>query len=96
MQVVVVQGSHPAFSSDISSLLSRSPLGLSDFSAEQKKDPQVQIMLDYLERASLPDDKKLTCKTATQVPIYAVASGILCYIDSKRRKYKCVVIPPKL
>ena len=53
-------------------------------------------MLDFLEKAVLPDDQKLAQKVAAIAPSYTVISGIPCFIDPKRGNRKRVLVPRQL
>ena len=54
------------------------------------------MIFDFLKEAVLPDDRKLARKIAAMAPSYAVISGILYFIDSKRRNRKRALVPRQL
>ena len=53
-------------------------------------------MLNFLEKAVLPDDQKLAQKVAAIALSYTVISGILCFVDPKRGNHKRVLVPRQL
>ena len=77
---------------DISNLLQEEP-GVSavafDFHLEQKKDPELETLLAYLERGELPADHKEAQKVTAQALHFAVASrqfALFCESESWKSK----------
>ena len=95
-QVAVVH--NRADGQDISSLLEECPLDVPcpEFSVEQRRDTQLAVMFDFLERGILPENDKLARKIANQAPSYAIESGVLYYLDTKQHSCKRVLVPHHL
>ena len=77
---------------DISELLEAPPsqAGLSDFNEEQRKDPELLMLI---EGGVLPEDSGKAKKIAAQAPNFTLVDSILYFIDPKCPKQKRVVVP---
>ena len=84
--------------SDISSLLQADPaIGeCSDLPSEQQKDPELKIIIDFLEEDKLPEDPVQARKLAAQEPQFSLIGGVLYYVDSRHNHQKRVVVPSHL
>ena len=56
-----------------------------DYDQEQRKDPELRMIIHYLEDGTLPDDDKFSKKSAHISLQFAVLSGILYFIYSKQK-----------
>ena len=54
-----------------------------DFGAEQQKDKELNDVIQFLTKGSLPDDDKAARKIAILATSLAVVDGILYFVDSK-------------
>jgi len=63
------------------------------FGKEQRNDPDVKEIIDFLEQVALPEDKKKAQKIALQESLFAVVDGILYFVDPKHNNRKSVVMP---
>ena len=72
---VSAQESH-SVADDLASLLRSDPAlentSAPDYAAEQKKDPQLAELIDYLEHGSLPDNPQKARKVAAQGPLFCI------------------------
>ena len=85
VQTTQVRSFNPAHM-DISQLFNMPPQTavvqpLLDHSKEQKKDPKLRKILDYMNKGLLPDDSQDTKKIAAQASQYAVIQNVLYFID---------------
>ena len=84
---------------EISSTLNFTPcnnIDSSEFYSEQRKDPSVAAMFDYLEKNHLPRDTKQARVISAKAPSYSVLDGTLYFINGKKRKCQLAGIPQKL
>ena len=63
------------------------------FEEEQRRDPDVQEIIRFLEDEELPLDSKRATKIATQQSLFTLVDKVLYYIDPKRKHEKRVVVP---
>ena len=68
----------------------------SELYAEQRKDPSVVVMINYLEKNQLPQGIKQDRVIAAKAPSYCVLDGILYFINGKKRKCRLAVVPQQL
>ena len=68
----------------------------SELTVEQRKDPSIMALIDYLQRGKLPKDPKQSEIVVAKAPSYCVMNDILYFINGKRRKCQLVVIPKQL
>ena len=64
-----------------------------ELQVEQRKDPSIIVMIDYLEKKQLPGDTK---QAAAKAHSYCVLDGILYLINGKKRKCRLAIIPQQL
>ena len=67
-----------------------------NFSVEQRKDPEINRMINYLENADLPADDKQARTVAAQAPLFVIIDDILYHLHPKHGDRKCVVVPQQL
>jgi len=85
-----------AVKSTIDSVLKMNPaVGCSkyDLVEEQSKDPDLKVMLDYVQVNVLPEDQKEACCVVAQAPSFCILNGVLYFIYSRRGNTKRVVVP---
>ena len=69
----------------------------SELPAEQRKVPfPYDSYFDYLQKGTLPQDKKQARIIAAKAPNYCIVDDILYFIHNKRRKCKLVAVPRQL
>ena len=95
IQVAVVD------SDNVKSLLQKDPiradtLSRVDFTKEQQKDQWIREMASFLKDGKLPSSKTRARKVAAQAPHYSLVSGVLYYIDPRKRSCKRAVLPQHL
>ena len=88
-------------SANVKSLQERDPvqtdtLSGTGFTQEQLKDQWICEMASFLKDGKLPTNKAQAHKVAAQAPHYSLVSGILYYIDPKKRSCKRAVLPQHL
>lgn len=66
------------------------------FAIEQRKDPNVKEIIDFLEHGVLPENNNRARKIALQESLYAVIKKILYFIDPKHKNQKRAVVPKHL
>lgn len=66
------------------------------FGEEQRNDPDVKEILDFLEQGTLPEDNKKARRIALQESLLAIVDGILYSVDLKHNNQKRVVMPRQL
>ena len=66
------------------------------FALEQRRDPEVQEMIDYLVSRKLPDDIHRARRLVLEASLFAVMDGLLYYVDPKRGNRKRTVVPKAL
>ena len=71
-------------------------LSETDFTPEQQKDQWIREMASFLKDGKLPDNEARAHKIAAQAPHYSLVSGILYYIDPRKRSCKQTVLPQHL
>ena len=67
-----------------------------DLNSEQRKDPYLFQVIQYLESGILPDDAKIDRKIVAESDLFALVEGILYYIDPKRGHKKRAAVPSHL
>ena len=67
-----------------------------DYDQEQRKDPDLSVIIHYLENGTLPDDNKLSRKIAHISPQFAVLNRILYFVDAKQKNRARVAVPSHL
>ena len=63
------------------------------FTSEQRKDPHVREIINFLEQGELPPDPIQARKVVMQEPLFTMVDGILFYLDPKNRDQKWTVVP---
>ena len=83
---------------DVTDLLAQPPEQVlnEDFAAEQRKDPEINEVIDFMEREVLPADDKRARRIALQRPAFAMENGMLFYIDPRQGHHKRAVVPRHL
>ena len=66
------------------------------FAEEQRTDPDLQEIVDFLEKEELPYEQKRAQKIALQASLFTIEDQILFYIDPKQKHHKRVVVPRHL
>jgi len=80
----------------LSSLLRLPPAsseGTVDYSSEQMKDPTLKGLVLYLQDEQLPDDPEEAKKVAAKASQFALADGVLTYLDRNPGDRKRVAVP---
>ena len=67
-----------------------------ELAQEQRGDPEVRAMIDYLKDGSLPREEKQCRKLVRQASLFAVVDGVLYYLDPKYNHRKRAVVPKSL
>ena len=68
---------------DIASLLQANPtVGMTaNFSSEQRRDPNLNMIIEFLQHGKFPDNPVCAKKIALQEPQFPLVNDILYYID---------------
>ena len=66
------------------------------FADEQRKDPEVKEIIEFIKCGKLPDDKATARKLALQESLFTVCDGILYFLDPKHKNCKRAVVPKQL
>jgi len=69
---------------------------LTELRVEQRKDPSISAIIDYLEKNQLPSDTKQSRVIAAKAHSYCVVDGILYLINGKKRKCRLAIVPQQL
>ena len=69
---------------------------MSCYSEEQRKDPDLCMLYNYLEKEELPEDDKVARKLVAQALHFVVVDGILYFVDPKGGGRKRVAVPDHL
>ena len=80
----------------LSSLLQSEPApgeGTVDYGLEQMKDPDLQELMLYLRDEQLPDDPERAKMMVAKASQFALADGVLVYLDHNRGDRKRVAVP---
>ena len=72
------------------------PCSPGNFACEQRKDPDLQRMIHFLETGGLPDDVSLSQKTAAQALQFSIVDGVLYFVSGKQASKKQAVVPHQL
>ena len=103
LQVCAINSTQSEESSMIGPLLEANPGEVNDpdnnpdnFAKEQRKDGGYQMLMNYLEKGMLPEDKQLINKVIAQAPMFTLVNQILYFVDAKQNNLKRVVVPPHL
>jgi len=94
VQVAIVSSS-----TENTSLLSQEPHSdpmSSELPMEQRKDPSIMVLIDYLLNGKLPKDKKQSQILVAKSSSYCLMDNILYFINSKKRKCRLAVVPKQL
>lgn len=67
-----------------------------DATAEQSKDPQLRVAMEFLQNGSLPSDEVAAKKLVIQASLLTMVAGILFYLDPRRKNCKRTVVPHHL
>ena len=86
VQVAVINSS-PNISAMLNLLPCRNPVS-SELPTEQRKDHSLMTLIDYLQKGTLPQDKKQARTIAAKAPNYCIVNGVLYFINNKRRKWR--------
>ncbi len=92
VQVAQVRGDFRGV--EIADLLEAPPvtgLGQNDFHTEQRKDPDLKRICDYIELGTLPSAAEEARKVTAQAIDFAVLDQILYYVDRKKSKKRAAV-----
>ncbi len=82
---------------DVQMLLEAEPIPSCavNFGVEQRKDPDLQEIVDFLEE-ELSYEQKWAWKIALQASLFTIEEGILYYVDPKQKYHRRVVVPHQL
>ena len=69
---------------------------LNEFGSEQRKDPEVNKIITFLEKGELPADNNQARKIAAQGPLFTLVNGVLYYLNPKHGDRKRAVVPEHL
>ena len=87
-------------SKDATSLLQTTPEATknrqSDYSMEQRRDPELRAMIEFLGENKLPDDSSQAKKIAAQESQFTFTDGVLYFIDHRYGNQRRVVVPRQL
>ena len=80
---------------EISDLLTEPPrlAETEDFGAEQREDPNVKEINDFIKQGTLPSDNKTARRIAMQKSMFAVENGMLFYLDPRQKYRKRAAVP---
>ena len=67
-----------------------------EFWNEQRKDPQVLKMFQYIENETLPEEEKEAKRIVLQSNLFTVTNDVLYFIDSRQNYRKRAVVPNHL
>ena len=86
---------------DISDLLQANPVPLGEerrehYGAEQRKDPGLKEMIDFLQDGALPGDPQRAKKVSAQESLFALVDSVLYFVDPHRGHRKRVAVPSHL
>ena len=70
------------------------PGPLTELAYEQRRDPRVKEIIDFLE--GVPDDNTRVRKIALQAPLFTLMDKTLWFVDSRRKNARRAVIPKHL
>ena len=95
-QVAAITGDEHSLT--VGNLLQSDPAAThsASFEVEQRRDPALMEIIQFLERGVLPEDQTRARKLALQRDSYAIVDGVLYHLDSKRGHQKQVVVPSHL
>ena len=66
------------------------------FLVEQQKDAELKVLIDYLERGTLPADSEAARKVVAQGFSFTIIEGVLYFVDAKRENRRRVAVPEHL
>jgi len=69
---------------------------LIELRVEQRKDPSISTIIDYLEKNQLPSDTEQSRVIAAKAHSYCIVDGILYLISGKKRKCRLPIVPQQL
>ena len=67
-----------------------------EFGIEQRKDPEVLKMFQYIENETLPEEEKEAKRIVLQSNLFTVTNDVLYFIDSRQNYRKRAVVPNHL
>ena len=83
---------------DIANLLQANPtVGVTvNFSSKQHRDPELNMIIEFLQHGKLPDNPICAKKIALQEPQFSLINYVLYYIDHQHKYRKRVAVPAHL
>ena len=83
---------------DIATLLNSNPANLvtESFADEQRKDPDLLEIINFIQKEELPHEEKRARKIAVQASLFTMEDDMLCYVDPKQKHQKRVAVPRHL
>ena len=83
---------------DIATLLNADPgtNASKSFADEQRKDPHLLEIFDFIQKEQLPQDEKRARKITLQASLFTIADDMLYYVDPKQEHRKRVAVPGHL
>ena len=67
-----------------------------EFGQEQRKDPYLNRLIQFLETGNLPGDASQLPKIAAQALHFSIVDGILYFVSEKQSNKKQAVVPVQL
>ena len=68
-------------------------VGCSEMAEQQKQDPKLKVLVDYMEQGVLPSDERLAKKTVVESSQFSLMDGILYFVDGGRGSNLWIVVP---
>ena len=98
LQVAAVSTDDAGEAPDIGTFLNTEPICVpsDDFASEQRKDPDLREIVDFLEKEELPSEEKRARRIALQASLFTIEGRLLLYIDPKQKHRKRVAVPRHL
>ena len=85
---------------DISTTLEADPVQMQekplDYASEQRRDPQLKEITDFLTTGRLPEDGTRAKLLATQESFFTVIDGILDYVNPRSDHRRRIAVPQHL
>lgn len=68
----------------------------SDLSSEQRKDPELREVIEFLEKDTLPEDPARARRLTAQEPQFSVINSVLHFIDHRHDHRERIAVPSRL
>jgi len=99
VQVCAVNSTSTEGNDMIDALLQADPEQRMDrdrFAEEQRKDDNIHMLVEYLDKKVLPEVTQSACKVISQVPLFTLVNQILYFVDVKQGNLQRVVVSSHL